>query len=97
MPEPDTNGSDLDDDGVFRDVPVVLSVSVGRARLPVGDLLAIDKNAVIALDRKVDDPVAILAGERIVAYGELQELDGSEAGLLAVRITTIVDDDRVRD
>ena len=76
---------------LFRDVPVILHVSVGRAKLPVGELLAIERNAVITLDRKVDEPVSIHAGDRIVAYGELQELDGSEDGRLAVRITEIVD------
>lgn len=80
-------------DSVFRDVPVQLYVSVGRAKLPVGELLAIERNAVIALDRSVDDPVSIHAGERIVAYGELQEVEGAEDGRLAVRITEIVDGD----
>jgi flagellar motor switch protein FliN len=78
-------------DTIFRDVPVVLHVSVGRAKLPVGELLAIERNAVIALDRNIDDPVALHAGDRIVAYGELQELEGAEDGRLAVRITEIVD------
>lgn len=78
---------------VFSDVPVVLHVSVGRAKIPVGELLAVERNSVIPLDRKVEDPVSIHAGERIVAYGELQELEGSEDGHLGVRITEIVDGD----
>lgn len=78
-------------DTIFRDVPVVLHVSVGRAKIPVGELLAIERNAIIALDSKVEDPVTLHAGDRIVAYGELQELEGSEDGRLAVRITEIVD------
>ncbi|MEM9032669.1 MAG: FliM/FliN family flagellar motor switch protein [Pseudomonadota bacterium] len=78
-------------DSVFKDVPVILYVSVGRAKLPVGELLAIERNAVIALDRNIEDPVSIHAGDRIVAYGELQELEDAEDGRLAVRITEIVD------
>ena len=74
---------------MFGDVPVTLTVTVGRARLPIKDLLALDRNAVIALDSRLDDPVTILAGDRIVAYGELQEVEGSTTGALAVRITRI--------
>ena len=83
--------SGLSVENVFKDVPVVLFVSVGRAKIPVGELLAIERNAVIALDRNVEDPVSIHAGDRVVAYGELQELEGADGGRLAVRITEIVD------
>ena len=78
---------------MFKDVPVTLTVSVGKARLSIGELLALDRNAVVALDRKLEDPVTIHAGDRIVAYGELQEIEGSEAGMLAVRITSIAGSD----
>ena len=57
----------------FRDVPVTLVVSVGRARTSIGTLLSLDRNAVIPLDKGVDDPVTIYAGDRVVARGELQE------------------------
>ena len=71
----------------FRDIPVVLTISVGHARTPIRDLLALERNAVIPLDTKIDDPVVIHAGDQVIAYGELQELDGVDAGKLAVMIT----------
>ena len=40
---------------------------------------------------RVDDPVKLFVGDRLVARGELQELEGEEAGQLAVRITEIAD------
>ncbi|MEM0947044.1 MAG: FliM/FliN family flagellar motor switch protein [Pseudomonadota bacterium] len=76
----------------FRDVPVTLVVSVGRARASIGTLLSLDRNAVIPLDKGIDDPVTIYAGDRIVAHGELQEV-AEAPGHLAVRITEIVSAD----
>lgn len=93
MAEPDPTVVDPGNQGAFRDVPVVLSVSVGQARLPVRELLALDRNAIVPLDRRVDEPVILVAGDRVVAYGELQEMEGSEDGALAVRITSIAEDD----
>lgn len=81
------DSSDVRD--LFRDVPVTLTVSVGRARTRIGTLLALDRNAVIPLDSGVDDPVAIFAGDRLVAHGELQEMEGEPRGRLAVRITRL--------
>ena len=80
-------------DGVaFHNVPVELTVTVGQARIPVRELLALERNAVIELDRTVNEPVTVSAGDKVVAYGELQELAESNDGALAVRITRIVDD-----
>jgi len=71
-------------------VPVEVVVSVGRARPPIGELINLRRDAVIMLDRHVDDPVDIRIGDRVVARGELQEL-GDGSGRLAVRMTEIVD------
>ena len=89
MAEEDTPNPDDERNAVFRDVPVTLTVSVGRARTAIGTLLSLDRNAVLPLDRAVDDPVTIYAGDRIVALGELQEMEGEPQGRLAVRITEV--------
>jgi flagellar motor switch protein FliN/FliY len=74
----------------FADVPIEITVSVGRARPAVRDLLRMGRDAVLALDRRVDDPVELYVGERLVARGELQALDDEPAGQLAVRLTEVV-------
>ena len=82
--------ADKNSDGhPLRDVPIEITISVGRAR-PMGrDLLLLEENAVLPLDRKVDDPVELFVGDRLIARGELQELEGGEAGQLAVRLTEV--------
>ena len=83
-PKPDCGGP-------FSTVPIELTVSVGRARPLIRDLLALGEDTIHPLDTRVDDPVELFVGDRLVARGELQELEGEEAGQLAVRITEIAD------
>jgi len=73
----------------FSQVPIEVTISVGRARPLVADLLRLGKDAVLTLDRRVDDPVELFVGDRLIARGELQELDGDQAGQLAVRLTEV--------
>jgi flagellar motor switch protein FliN/FliY len=74
----------------FYSMPVEIVVCVGTARPALGELLAMGSEAVIMLDRRVDDPVDIRVGDRVIARGELQELDDG-SGRLGVRLTEIAD------
>ncbi|MFN3824028.1 MAG: FliM/FliN family flagellar motor switch protein [Pseudorhodobacter sp.] len=73
----------------FSQVPIEITISVGRARPLVRDLLRLEKDAVLPLDRRVEDPVELFVGDRLIARGELQELEGDQAGQLAVRLTEV--------
>lgn len=73
----------------FGQVPIEITISVGKARPQVRELLRLKRDAVLALDRRVDDPVELYIGDRLIARGELQELDGDSAGQLAVRLTEV--------
>lgn len=85
MDDPDLNAA------ILNQVPIEISISVGRARPMVRDLMRMRRDSVLTLDRRVDDPVELFIGERLVARGELQELDGEQAGFLGVRLTEIID------
>ena len=74
----------------FYSLPVEIVVCVGTARPALGELLAMGTDAVILLDRRLDDPVDIRVGDRVIARGELQELDDG-SGRLGVRLTEIAD------
>ncbi len=75
----------------FAQVPIEIIVSVGRAHPTVGELLHLDREAVLPLDRRVEDPVDLYVGDRLIARGELMEMDGENAGQLAVRLTELMD------
>ncbi len=79
------------DEHPFTRVPIEITVSVGRAFPVVRDLLALDNDAVLVLDKRVEDPVELYVGDKLIARGELQELDGENAGQLAVRLTEVAD------
>lgn len=73
----------------FALVPIEVTISVGKARPLIADLMKIGKDDVLPLDRRVDDPVELYVGDRLIARGELQELSGEQAGQLAVRLTEV--------
>lgn len=75
----------------FVAVPIEIVVSVGKARPIIRDLVEMGENAVLPLDRRVEDPVELYVGERLIARGQLEELDGDNTGQLAVRLTEIAD------
>jgi flagellar motor switch protein FliN len=80
---------DLPDTNPFSQVPIEVTISVGRARPLVRDLMRLSKDSVLQLDRRVDDPVELYVGDRLIARGELTELEGDNAGQLAVRLTEV--------
>jgi len=67
-------GADLSNP--FSSVPIEITISVGKARPMIRDLLSLGKDAVLPLDRRVDDAVELYIGERLIARGQLEELDG---------------------
>lgn len=75
----------------FEAVPIEVTVSVGRARPLIRDLLSMGENAVLTLDKRIEDPVDLYVGDQLVARGLLEELEGDQSGRLAVRLTEISD------
>lgn len=71
-------------------VPVDVVVSVGQARPVIGELLAMRRDMILPLSSRVDDPVQMMVGDRVIARGELEEL-GDDSGRLGVRLTEVVD------
>lgn len=77
------------DTNPFAQVPIEVTISVGKARPMVRDLLRLGRDAILPLDRRVDDPVELYVGDRLIARGVLQELEGETGGQLAVRLTEV--------
>jgi flagellar motor switch protein FliN/FliY len=78
-------------------LPIEIRVCVGHARPRLGEILAMQPDAILPLDSRIDDMVQLFVGEKLIARGELVELDGEDAGRLAVRVTGLSDraDDQV--
>lgn len=77
---------------ILQQIPIEVTVSVGKARPLIHELLELGESAVLPLDRRIDDPVELYVGDKLIARGELQELEGAEQGQLAVRLTEVISD-----
>jgi flagellar motor switch protein FliN/FliY len=68
------------------DVPLELSVELGRARMTIQDLLGLGPGSVIELDKVAGEALDILVNDRLVARGEAVVVNDK----FGVRITDIV-------
>ena len=81
--EPNESGRKLD---LLLDVPLEVSVELGRTRLSIQNLLALGPGSVVELDKLAGDPLDILVNGRLVARGEAVVVNDK----FGVRITDIV-------
>lgn len=67
--KPESNGTVTNLDMIL-DIPVTLSVEMGRTRIMVKDLLQLGQGAVVELEKLAGEPMEILVNGRLVARGE---------------------------
>lgn len=84
-----TQIAETDQDHPLQQIPIEISVTVGKARPLVRELLKLGENAVLPLDKRIEDPVELYIGDKLIARGELQEMEDGEPGQLAVRLTEV--------
>ena len=75
----------------FTSVPIEITVSVGRARPLVRDLLQLSEGSVLTLDKRLEDPVELYVGDRLIGIGALEVVEGDDQNQLAVRLVEVVD------
>lgn len=74
----------------FLDVPLEISVELGRTKMPIREILALDESSVIKLNRSTGEGVDIRADEKSLLRGEIIILE-DRAG---VRITEVIKEDK---
>ena len=79
--------------GVLLDIPLNVSVELGRTKIAVKDMLQLGPGSVIELDKLIGEPVDLLVNEKLIARGEVVVFDES----FGIRITDIVNpEDRIK-
>jgi flagellar motor switch protein FliN/FliY len=73
----------------LQEIPVNLSVELGRAWLRVRDLLGLAPGTVIELERLAGEPVDVLINARLVAQGEVVTVNAKRG----VRLTDVMGPD----
>ena len=68
------------------DVPLKVSVELGRTKMLVNDLLQLGQGSVIELDKIAGEPMEILVNEKLVAMGEVVVVNEK----FGVRLTDVV-------
>ncbi|MGB4502469.1 MAG: flagellar motor switch phosphatase FliY [Dethiobacteria bacterium] len=68
---------------LVRGIPLEVTVILGKTRMPLGELLALNRGGIIALNQAADNPVEIQINNKPVARGEIVLVDEQ----LGVRIT----------
>jgi flagellar motor switch protein FliN/FliY len=56
---------------VLQNIPVTLSIEVGRASIKIKDLLRLTQGSVVELDRIAGEPLDLLVNNTVVAQGEV--------------------------
>ena len=78
-----TNDVNLD---VILDVPVTLSMEVGRARIPIRNLLQLNQGSVVELERAAGEPLDVYANGTLIAHGEVVVINEK----FGIRLTDVV-------
>jgi flagellar motor switch protein FliN/FliY len=68
------------------DIPVTVSAVLGRATMPVNQLLKLGRGAVVELDRKLGEAIDIFVNNRLVARGEVVMVDDTRLGVTMTEI-----------
>ncbi|HEV7715017.1 MAG TPA: flagellar motor switch protein FliN [Steroidobacteraceae bacterium] len=71
---------------VILDVPVTLSMEVGRTRIPIRNLLQLNQGSVIELDRAAGEPLDVFVNGTLVAHGEVVVVNEK----FGIRLTDVI-------
>ncbi len=56
---------------VILDIPVTLSMEIGRTRISIRNLLQLNQGSVVELDRLAGEPMDVLVNGTLIAHGEV--------------------------
>jgi len=60
----------------FQDVPVKISIQLGTRNMKVRDILQLQNSSIVELPKSAGDNVDVLVNDRLIAFGEVLELEG---------------------
>ncbi|WP_226701609.1 flagellar motor switch phosphatase FliY [Priestia aryabhattai] len=83
VPSPQGDSRNLD---MLLDIPLQVTVELGRTKRTVQEILALSSGAIIELDKLAGEPVDILINSKLIAKGEVVVIDEN----FGVRVTDII-------
>jgi len=79
-------GADNSNLELVLDIPVTLSVEIGRSRMDIRNLLQLNQGSVVELDRLAGEPLDIMVNGTLLAHGEVVVLNEK----FGIRLTDII-------
>ena len=71
---------------VILDIPVTLSMEIGRTELPIQSLLQLNQGSVVELDRLAGEPMDVLINGTLIAHGEVVVINEK----FGIRLTDVI-------
>jgi flagellar motor switch protein FliN len=71
---------------VILDIPVTLSVEIGRTRQTIRNLLQLNQGSVVELDRLAGEPMDVLVNGTLIAHGEIVVVNEK----FGIRLTDVI-------
>ena len=71
---------------VILDIPVTLSMEIGRTEIPINSLLQLNQGSVVELDRLAGEPMDVLINGTLIAHGEVVVINEK----FGIRLTDVI-------
>ncbi|MEI7795011.1 MAG: flagellar motor switch protein FliN [Methylococcaceae bacterium] len=89
----DHDGEDVSDENleevnlnVILDVPVVISMEIGRTNISIRNLLQLNQGSVVELERFAGEPLDVLVNGMLIAHGEVVVINDK----FGIRLTDVI-------
>ena len=83
--EPSGEGGEVSLDSIL-DVPVIISMEIGRTHIPIRNLLQLNQGSVVELDRLAGEPMDVLVNGTLIAQGEVVVVNEK----FGIRLTDVI-------
>jgi flagellar motor switch protein FliN/FliY len=71
---------------VILDIPVTISMEIGRAQVSIRNLLQLNQGSVVELDRLAGEPLDVLVNGTLIAHGEVVVVNEK----FGIRLTDVI-------
>jgi len=88
MAKKSTNKTGKEDNklDMLMDIPVEVSMEIGKAKISIRDLLQLNRGSVVELDRLAGEPLDVLVNGTQIAHGEVVVVDDK----FGIRLTDVI-------
>lgn len=78
-------GTDVNLDGIL-DIPVTISMEIGRTQINIRNLLQLNQGSVVELDRLAGEPMDVMVNGTLIAQGEVVVVNEK----FGIRLTDVI-------